>query len=405
MDLYSGLPYWIAKNPLNNYFNPLESDYTTDVVIIGTGITGALVAHELCNAGFECAMIDHRSISTGSSIASTALLQYEIDTPLSELARMIGEPYAVKAYQSCLQSITDIEETFKSIGYDPDFERVPSVFYASNHKGAKLIEEEYAIRKQYGLPVNYLTKKELREKYGFKAPGALENNDSAQMDAYAGATHLISHHMKKNGLTVFTHSKVEDYTEIADGYELLVADNKRIKCKYVIIAAGFEAGDFLPEKVMKLTSTYAIISQPVEINEIWHGHSLIWETNEPYIYIRTANNNRILVGGEDEDFKDPVLRDKLLRKKVNTLEKKFKKLFPHIPFVTEMAWCGTFSSTDDGLPFIGPWPGKERMLYALGYGGNGITFSMIAAQMIRNRLQGKYDDRQDVYGFERYLNK
>jgi ribulose 1,5-bisphosphate synthetase/thiazole synthase len=41
MDLYSGLPYWIAKNPLYNYFNPLESDFNTDVIIIGAGITGA----------------------------------------------------------------------------------------------------------------------------------------------------------------------------------------------------------------------------------------------------------------------------------------------------------------------------------------------------------------------------
>lgn len=85
MDLYSGLPYWIAKNRLYNYFNPLKSDYSTDVAIIGAGITGALVAHELCTAGIKCAVIDKRSITTGSSTASTALLQYEIDTPLCDV--------------------------------------------------------------------------------------------------------------------------------------------------------------------------------------------------------------------------------------------------------------------------------------------------------------------------------
>lgn len=129
MDLYSGLPYWIAKNPLYNYFNPLESDFNTDVIIIGAGITGALVVHELCNAGIKCAIVDKRSITTGSSTASTALLQYEIDTPLCDMVKIIDEDLAVQAYRSCLQSITDIENVFKGIGFDPDFERVPSVFF------------------------------------------------------------------------------------------------------------------------------------------------------------------------------------------------------------------------------------------------------------------------------------
>lgn len=401
MDLYSGLPYWIAKNPLENYYNPLLADITTDIVIIGTGITGSLVAHELNNAGLSCIMIDRQSVSSGSSIASTALLQYEIDTPLIELSEKIGEENAAIAYTACLKSISDLDIVFKSIGYNPDFEKVPSVFYATNRKGEQLIQKEYTIRKKYDLPVNFLDKKELENKYGIKARCALENNASAQMDPYAGATHIINYHMSKHKMKVFTHTNVERCEEIPSGYLLVTNRGNIIQSKYVIIAAGFDAGRFLPEKVMQLTSTYAIISQPLEDKYIWRDRSLIWETNDPYLYIRTSTNNRIIVGGEDVEFKDPVLRDKLLRQKVRKLEKKFKKLHPDIPFITEMAWCGTFSSTDDGLPFIGTWPGRERMLFALGYGGNGITFSMIAAQIIRNKLQGNTDDREKIFGFER----
>ncbi|MDR2886144.1 MAG: FAD-binding oxidoreductase, partial [Rikenellaceae bacterium] len=170
--------------------------------------------------------------------------------------------------------------------------------------------------------------------------------------------------------------------------------------RYAIVAAGFEAGRFLPENVMKLTSTYAIISQPVDERHLWPGRALLWETGTPYLYVRT-DGNRILVGGGDVDFRDPVRRDKLLRKKVAVLERKFRKLFPAIPFVTDMAWCGTFSSTADGLPLIGPWPGHPRMLYALGYGGNGITFSMIAAQVLTNLIAGADDPRREVFGFQR----
>jgi len=401
MDLYSGLPYWIAKNALDDYFNPLESDHSTYVAIIGAGITGALMAHELCSAGIKCTVIDKRSITSGSSTASTALLQYEIDTPLCKLIDMVGEKNAVKAYECCLQSITDIEKVFQKVRFNPDFERVPSVYYASDQEGYELIREEYEVRKKHNLPVEFLEEAELKSKYGIEAPGALENYEAAQIDTYKAGTHLLDYHMNKNGLEIYTHTKILKCEEKEQGYELKTANGKTVKCKYVVIAAGFEAGTFLPKKVMKLTSTYAIASEPVDEKYIWKDRSLIWETKEPYLYIRTANKNRIIVGGEDEDFSDPVKRDSLLRDKVNILEKKFGKLFPDIPFKTDMAWCGTFSTTEDGLPFIGSWPGKERIFYALGYGGNGITFSMIAAQIIRNKLLGIKDEREAVFGFER----
>lgn len=401
MDLYSGLPYWIAKNALNNYFNPLEKNHTTYVAIIGAGITGALIAHELCSAGIDCTVIDKRGITAGSSTASTALLQYEIDTPLCKLKDMIDEDLAVKAYRCCLQSITDLEKIFHKVRFNPDFERVPSVYYASDKKGYELIKEEYQIRKKYDLPVEYMEESDLIDKYGIKAEAALYNDKSAQMDAYKGATHLIDYHMNKNDLKVFTHTEITSTKEVVDGYELETENGHKIKCKYVVVAAGFEAGRFLPKRVMELTSTYAIISEPMEEHYIWPDRSLIWETAEPYLYMRTAGKNRIMVGGEDEDFSDPEKRDSLLREKTRILEKKIKKLFPDIPFKTDMAWCGTFSSTDDGLPFIGNYPGKDRMFYALGYGGNGITFSVIAAQMITNKLRGINDDREAVFGFER----
>lgn len=389
------------KNPLYDYYNPLEKDYITDVAIIGSGITGSLVAHELCEAGIKCCIIDKRTPSTGSSAASTALLQYEIDEPLYKMAKSVGEENALIAYQSCLKAITDVENVFKKVGSNPGFTRVPSIFYASDKEGKKIIEKEYEIRKKHSLPVILLTEKEVKKTYGFKAPCALMNDESAQIDAYLASVTLQNYHMKKQQLQFYTHTTVQKCDKKKDGYEIVIENGYKVKCKYVIIAAGFEAGTFLPEKVMKLTSTYALISEPVDPQYIWKGRSLIWETKDPYIYIRTTENNRIIVGGEDEEFRDPVKRDSLLRKKTAKLEKKFHKLFPDIPFKTDMAWCGTFSSTDDGLPYIGEWPGREGMFFALGYGGNGITFSMNAAQMITKSILKMDDERYKVFGFER----
>ncbi len=402
MDLHSGLPYWIVKNQLFNYYHPLRENHVADVAIIGSGITGALVAHELCKAGIPCSVFDKRSIATGSSAASTSQLQYEIDIPLCRLAEMNGIENAVLAYHASLQSISEVEQVLKATDADAGFSNVSSIFLASDRKGLRLIEEEYALRQKYSLPVYMLDSRQLADNHRIHGLGALKNNEAAQMDGYSAAVGILSHHMQHSGLQLYSHTEIKEYKEGQRGYTLLTGDGHTINCRYLVIAAGFEAGQFLPRNVMHLSSTYALVSDPVDEGQLWPERSLVWETAQPYFYMRTTQDNRMMIGGADEPFKDPDRRDRLLRKKVKVLERKFKELYPGIPFYTDMAWCGTFSSTKDGLPYIGPWPGKPGMFFALGYGGNGITFSMIAAQAIRNMIKGNKDTRAKLFGFNRH---
>ncbi len=53
--------------------------------MIGAGISGALIAERLTDDGLDIVMIDRRGPLAGSTTASTALLQYELDVPLSRL--------------------------------------------------------------------------------------------------------------------------------------------------------------------------------------------------------------------------------------------------------------------------------------------------------------------------------
>ena len=66
-----------------------------------------------------------------------------------------------------------------------------------------------------------------------------------------------------------------------------------------------------------------------------------------------------------------------------------------------MAWCGTFSTTKDGYPLSVIVQIRTGIVFDLGYGGNGITFSMIGAQIICKKLQGIDDERGRIFGYER----
>ena len=98
LDLKSGYPFWAVKNGLMRAFPPLDAGLRCEVAVVGGGITGALIANELAAQDFNVAVFEQRDIAWGSTCASTALIQYEIDTHLVDLAKQYGEPDAVLAY-------------------------------------------------------------------------------------------------------------------------------------------------------------------------------------------------------------------------------------------------------------------------------------------------------------------
>jgi glycine/D-amino acid oxidase-like deaminating enzyme len=104
-------------------------DITTDVLIIGAGITGALVADTLAAAGMAVTVVDKRGLALGSTMASTALVQHEIDTPLSKLARKIGKEKATRAWRRCRLAVEALAARLDELGVD-DVARRNSLYLA-----------------------------------------------------------------------------------------------------------------------------------------------------------------------------------------------------------------------------------------------------------------------------------
>ena len=398
MNLHSDYPYWMIREGLKNSFPTLQQDLTVDVLIIGGGITGALISHKLCEAGVGVALVEKNHVAHGSTSASTAMLQYEIDTPLFKLSKLRGEQNALRAYTLCLDAITRIETLCANFPGQADFERHPSLWYATYKKHvAELLAPEFAARQKSGFAVEWLSEQHVGDKFGFAAPAAILSADAAQVNPYLMTNFLLDAVTAKGG---HVHELTE-VVKLTPSTRNVVVETKNgitIKAKYVVIAAGYEAQKYLAKNYSRLHSTYAIISKPLARKSQWYKNALIWETKTPYHYLRTTGDNRIIVGGRDEAFYSPGKRDRLLSRKSVELLQDFAKLFPDIPFETDFAWAGTFSETKDGLPYIGPEDHK-RILFAMGYGGNGITFSVIAAEILTDLIQGKNNADAHIFAF------
>ena len=102
------------------------------------------------------------------------------------------------------------------------------------------------------------------------------------------------------------------------------------------------------------------------------------------------------------DFVNAKHRDALISQKTRTLLKKFARLFPDQPLEVAYSWAGTFGETKDGLAYIGTHPRFPHASFALGYGGNGITFSLIGAEIITDLIVSGKSKYADLFSFDRF---
>jgi glycine/D-amino acid oxidase-like deaminating enzyme len=400
MDLHSGTPYWTVQDKVHPFHPKLQEDLRTDVIIVGGGITGALCAQAFSEAGLATVVVDARPMGQGSTCASTALLQYEIDTPLHKLVDLVGERNAVRSYQLCAQAIERLGGIASAIGVERFAER-PSLQYASKRGHVNALVKEQKVRTANGLPCVFLDEQsEVHKVLGFDAPAVLRTPMAAEMDALE-FTHALHARNRENGVKVFQDTTVVDFRDNGTGIELRTANGRHLRARDLVYATGYESRDLLPRDVIRLHSTYALVSEANMAQEPWPDQALIWETASPYLYMRTAPGGRIIMGGRDEAFRAPYLRDAMLAKKTKALEQDFQKLFPHLSLRHAHAWCGTFGSTKDGLPYIDQGPRDRHSYYALGMGGNGITFSVIAAEIIRDRILGRPNTDSAIFRFDR----
>ena len=401
MDLKSNEPFWLVKNGILNSYPSLKETVECEVLVIGGGITGSLIAHQMVKDGYETVLIDRREIGNGSTSATTSMLQYEIDVPLYELIDQIGEEGAVKAYKACSQSIEDLDKITQELNSEAGFERKESLYYASKKKDVSWLKKEFEARKNAGFNIKWIEKEEILERYEFENTfGGILSSQGASVDAFHLAHELLEYNSKK-GLRVYDKTEM-DSVEVKKGFNLVTTKTgQKIKAQKIIYAIGYESAHLIKEKFVDLKSTFAMVSEIDEKGSEKLNNTLFWNTSDPYLYMRTTSDGRVLIGGGDEDFRDPEKRDAMIDKKEKEILRDLKDLLPNYHFYTDFTWAGTFGETKDGLPYISEHKDFPNSYFVLGFGGNGITFSVTGMEMASAFMKNKNHPLTEYFKFGR----
>ncbi len=394
----SGAPFWLLRQGLLDVgASPLPA--RADIVVVGAGITGALLADRFVRDGREVLVLERNAPAEGSTSVSTALLQYELDVELVALSSMLGEAAASRAYRRCSEAIDDLETLAHSLDDDGDFVRARSVYVGTKRGDARRLRRESELRTKHGLQSRLLTREELGERYGLKAHAALETDQAANVDPVRLARSVLRRAVI-GGAMVCARTEMTSWS--AEGGRINVSTAHGVcSAGTIVFATGYEVPDGLPSDLVSLHSSYALVTQPARDLGPLAGGAMIWETARPYTYMRATPDQRILVGGVDVPFKNADARDALLPARTRQLERYLQRVFGESLPATAFSWSGTFGETNDGLPRIGRLPGHANAYAALGYGGNGIVFSHIAAELLGRLCAGQHHEDEGLLGFER----
>lgn len=397
-DLRTGTPLWLANGEAKRPPRLPENGLRVDVAVVGGGVSGALVADALLLAGLSVAVLDRRGLVVGSTPASTALLQFELDQPLTLLGDKIGHAKAARAWWRSAQAVTALQGRIQDLGIRCGFRERHTAYLPGNVLDMPGLEREAAAREKLGLRSRMILRDELQRVASIDKPGAIWSAGNAELDPVRLVRGLWRS-AEACGAQLFAPVDVVDIDHRRDAVTLTTDAGTHIRARHVVLATGFELAPFLRPKGYSVISTWALATRPQPKN-LWPSRCLIWQAADPYLYLRTTLDGRVIAGGEDEEFEDEASRDRLIPSKIAAIRRKLARLMPQLDTTPDFAWAGCFGNSETGMPAIGPVPGMKRCFAVLGFGGNGITFSAIAAQVVSRAILGIQDSDAELFALD-----
>lgn len=404
--LRHGRPIWLRghRPPQAPRFPPFTGHQHVDVAIVGGGMTGAMIAAHFARAGVEVAVLEAHRAGSGSTAASTALLLQEPDLDLMSLAKHYGPAASRRIWKLSFAAARRLAKSFDDRKIECDLLYRDSVYYTTSLERAALLRRELDRRHRAGLPGEWLSPGRIRDLTGLTAAGAIRTRGNAQLNPYRACLGLIDA-AKRAGAAIYERSAVRRIRQRRNGVRLHTARGT-IDAAQVVIATGYATREFRPlAGRFRMRHTFVLATHamtPRQRRDVGLGDVMLWDTERPYHYVRWTPDHRLLLGGGDRPLEPGRRLDRIFRDGTCALRDYYLAQMPALGEVgIDYAWEGMFAITPDSLPYFGPHRRYPRHAFALGYGGNGMTFAWMAAQMLLEQWKGIASSDHQLFSFNR----
>jgi glycine/D-amino acid oxidase-like deaminating enzyme/nitrite reductase/ring-hydroxylating ferredoxin subunit len=376
---------WQDKIPAYKPQNIADKNKQYDVILAGGGITGVTTALMLQKAGLNCVILEANTLCFGTTGGTTAHLNTLMDTPYTDIIKKFGKDNAVLVAKAAREAVDRIKKNVKEYAIDCSFEEATAWMFSQNKEQTEELEAIAQASREVGLDVK--DSKTIPLSIPFKKAIAVKGQAKFHPVRYV---HALARAFEEAGGTIVQHCRVQ----AAENEEFLIikTDNGTFHCNTLIYTTHIPPGISLLDTRCAPYRTYAMA---FTLAKGEYPEGLIYDMYDPYHYYRTQEidgKKFLIVGGEDHKTAHEE----------NT-EACFLRLESHIRTCFEVKkidyrWSSQYFEPVDGLPYIGHMPGQPgRILVATGFGGNGMTYSNVAAGLLKSIVLGEKSEYIDLF--------
>lgn len=387
-DLRGGNPAWDEEE----YSIPpsVPAPPYCDVAIIGAGIMGCVLAERLSADGHKVALFDRRPPAHGSTAASTAQVMWAMDVPMRDLAARLGEAEARRRWRRVYEATRAFADRIDDIGIACFRADRPTIYLAGKTLDPSGLAEEAAFHVRAGLPTDLMSAEAIAANFGIAPRTGLVSGGGFEVDPVALTLGLLNCAIER-GATISWPCDVAAIETETSAVALILDNGERISARHAIFAGGYERAPLLLPPAFRLLSTFVMATSP-GTGSLWREHAMIWEASDPYLYLRTSRDGRIIVGGEDIETFNPARRNREISERTSILAQRAAALLGlEEPLTIDRRWAAMFGNSPDGLPAIGAAAILSRVWLSAGFGGNGIAFAALASEILALSLIGRSD--------------
>ncbi|MCW3077313.1 MAG: puuB 1 [Bacteroidetes bacterium] len=393
--------YWLDSIPAIS-FDPLNENKSTDVVIVGGGISGVTTAYCLLKSGKKVILVEDGNIGSGESGRTTAHLVSALDDRYYELERIYGEKDARLIAQSHKSAIDFIEQTVLKLNIECDFERLSGYLFLHPSDDRNSLFKELEAAKKAGIDVEEVP----------YLPGSKE-----QIPALKFAGQAQFHPLKylkglcdaiiDMGGQIFTSTHADKISH--EGIE--TDKGFKVEAKHLVVATNSPVNNRFVIHLKQYPYRTYVIAAKIKKGSV--PKALWWDTGDftqnkeiaPYHYVRTQRlddtHDLLICGGEDHPTGIAEQAKINEEDRYSLLEYWLKKYFTVEDIVYQ--WSGQVLEPMDSIAYIGKNPVDKNNVYiATGDSGNGMTHGTIAGILISDLINGKENDWEKIYSPSRF---
>ena len=308
------------------------------------------------------------------------------DAACSELTRTFGAKKTELVWKSGGQAIDELERVIHAEHIECDFMRCPAYIFAHDEKALETLHVEEGLARSYGAKV------EIDDaSLGFSTPGYLRVEQQAKFHPVKFLT-ALAEKTAALGAKFFEQTKVLGYSGSSPC--IVKTQKGEVRAQQVVLATYMPEGD--PDVISTRITAYQTYVLEAKLPSGTLAEAIYWDTLKPYHYFRVdrlPTHDRLILGGEDHktgQSSDPKAH-------LANLENFLKYLLPNIKYEIVRTWSGEILETIDGLPYIGPSLSNRHVLMATGFSGNGMTFGVLSAMILRDEVLGRENATMKLY--------